>query len=109
MRLRAVLLCILLAGLGAWGLRAQKPFQRYDTIEGHAEIDLPPDWNKPSEWTRARLMYHNYRGGCDRFSREGSWTIDYPKSDQHLLQGIRRLTRIDTRSVEQSVALDDSD
>jgi hypothetical protein len=113
MRLRASLVLGLLAGAGAWCLlRAQKPFQRYDTIEGHAEIDLPADWNKPTEWTRARLMYHSYRNNpCDgyRGSRDGSWTIDYPKSDQHLLQGIRRLTRIDTRSVEQSVALDDSD
>jgi hypothetical protein len=109
MRLRGVALLALLVGLGTWGvLHAQKPFQRYDTIEGHAEIDLPPDWNKPTEWTRARLMYQDVQGGCDR-RRNGSWTIDYPKSDQHLLQGIRRLTRIDTRSVEQSVELDNSD
>ncbi len=37
------------------------------------------------------------------------WTIDYPRSDRHLLQGIRRLTRIDTRSVEQVVDLDGDD
>ena len=37
------------------------------------------------------------------------WTIDYPRSDRHLLQGIRRLTRIDTRSVEQVVDLDGED
>ncbi len=37
------------------------------------------------------------------------WTVDYPRSDRHLLQGIRRLTRIDTRSVEQIVDLDGED
>jgi hypothetical protein len=35
--------------------------------------------------------------------------MDYPRSDRHLLAGVRRLTRIDTRSVEQVVALDGSD
>ena len=35
--------------------------------------------------------------------------MDYPRSDRHLLQGVRRLTRIDARSVEQVVELDGSD
>src|SRR5579875_3347737 len=39
----------------------------------------------------------------------GQWTMDYPRSDRHLLQGVRRLTRIDTRSVEQVVSLDGTD
>ena len=39
----------------------------------------------------------------------GYWTMDYPRSDRHLLQGVRRLTRIDTRSVEQVVDLDGTD
>src|ERR1700727_1983231 len=39
----------------------------------------------------------------------GYWTMDYPRSDRHLLAGIRRLTRIDTRSVEQVVTLDGTD
>jgi hypothetical protein len=36
----------------------------------------------------------------------GYWTMDYPRSDRHLMAGIRRLTRIETRSVEQVVSLD---
>jgi hypothetical protein len=32
--------------------------------------------------------------------------MDYPRSDRHLLQGVRRLTRIDSRSTEQVVELD---
>jgi hypothetical protein len=35
--------------------------------------------------------------------------MDYPRSDRHLLAGVRRLTRIDTRSVEQVVDLDGTD
>lgn len=40
------------------------------------------------------------------YGREIYWTMDYPRSDRHLLEGVRRLTRIDTRSVEQVVELD---
>jgi len=38
-----------------------------------------------------------------------SWTIEYPRSDRHLLAGIRRLTRVHTRSVEQVVELDNTE
>ena len=38
-----------------------------------------------------------------------NWTIDYPVSDRHLSAEIRRLTRIDARSVEQPIELDDDD
>src|SRR3984957_14750233 len=33
----------------------------------------------------------------------------YPRSDRHLLAGVRRLTRIDARSVEQVTSLDGTD
>jgi Domain of unknown function (DUF4159) len=39
----------------------------------------------------------------------GQWTMDYPRSDRHLLEGVRRLTRIDAHSVEQVVDLDGTD
>jgi hypothetical protein len=39
----------------------------------------------------------------------GYWTMDYPRSDRHLLTGVRRLTRIDARSVEQVVDLEGGD
>jgi hypothetical protein len=35
----------------------------------------------------------------------GGWTVDYPKADRQFVQGVRRLTRIDVRSVEQIVDL----
>jgi hypothetical protein len=108
MRLRS-LVWLFLGVIAGWGvLQAQKPFKFYQGVE-YENFVLPEDWQKPAEWTRARLIYpsffsvHGIRDGYHR------WTIDYPRSDRHLLQGIRRLTRIDTRSVEQSVDLDDDD
>jgi hypothetical protein len=36
------------------------------------------------------------------------WAIDYPGGDRDLIEGVRRLTRSDVRSVEQPVELDGS-
>ena len=98
------------AGLATWGiLRAQRPFQEFPTQEGHAEYSLPPDYTDKTEWTRARLRYNSLmapHGYPDGFRR---WTVDYPRSDRLLLKGIRRLTRINARSVEQVVDLDGTD
>ncbi len=97
------------AVLGAIGaLWAQRPFQEYQAQEYRlGEIPIPPDWADKHEWTRARLRYPSVYAG--RRYLDLNWTIDYPRSDRHLLQGIRRLTRIDTRSVEQVVDLDGTD
>src|SRR5579871_4566108 len=105
MRFRSALLWAA-AGLGLWvGLYAQAPFRQYNAAE-YEDFPLPPDWNTKTEWTRARLKYPSVYA---RFGGEDlNWTIDYPRSDRHLLQGIRRLTRIDARSVEQVVDLDGS-
>ena len=96
-------------------LRAQKPFKEYPAIE-YENFPLPKDWNQPAEWVRARLRYPDIYGYpfrplqlADGRSFPGYWTMDYPRSDRHLLQGVRRLTRIDTRSVEQVVSLDGTD
>ena len=97
----------ILAVLGAWSvLRAQRPFKEYPGRE-YRDFPVPPDWNRPSEWTRARLRVPGIYGGFR--GRDSNWTTDYPRSDRHLLQGIRRLSRIDTRSVEQVVDLDGTD
>ncbi len=102
--------------LGVYGvLRAQKPFQEWPAIE-YEDFALPADYMNKTEWTRARLRYPDTYGYPDRMPRyrtgrlfPGRWTQDYPRSDRHLLAGVRRLTRIDTRSVEQVVDLDGSD
>ena len=106
MRYRSALLLVV-AALGVFGaLRAQRPFQQYQATE-YGNFPLPPDWDKKTEWTRARLRFPSVYG--QRFGFDFNWTIDYPRSDRHLLAGVRRLTRIDTRSVEQVVDLDGTD
>ncbi len=93
-------------------LLAQRPFREYPGIE-YENFEKPPDWNQKTEWTRARLRYPDIYGYPfrqlimnDGQEFPGYWTMDYPRSDRHLLQGVRRLTRIETRSVEQVVSLD---
>jgi hypothetical protein len=108
MRFRSVVMLVV-AALGLWGvLRAQKPFRQYQAAE-YEDFPLPPDWDKKTEWTRARLKYPSVYARYYPRGGDLNWTIDYPRSDRHLLQGVRRLTRIDTRSVEQIVELDGSD
>ena len=46
-------------------------------------------------------------GRADWTQGESNWTTDYPRSDRHLTQILRRLTRLNARSVEQPVNLDD--
>jgi hypothetical protein len=105
MRPRAALLSVL-ALLLAWGaLLAQKPFREYP---GEDRVPLPPDWNVPHEWVSARLMWRSASTG--RLATGfGGWGTDYPGGDRNLIEGVRRLTRIDVRSVEQPVQLDGSD
>jgi hypothetical protein len=108
MRLRSFLLLVLCAITG-WGvLRAQRPFKDYPGVE-YENFPLPPDWQQSTEWTRARLRYPSFLAPHGVPDGNRRWTVDYPRSDRHLLQGIRRLTRIDTRSVEQIVDLDGED
>ncbi len=114
MRLRTAL-AVGILGLAAWSvLRAQKPFKEYPAIE-YDNFPLPDDYQDKHEWTRARLRYTDLYGYPDHCCRlygpnfPGYWTMDFPRSDRHLLAGVRRLTRIDTKSVEQVVTLDGSD
>ena len=94
---------------------AQKPFRQWPAIE-YENFPLPPDYQKPAEWTRARLRYPDIYGypyppliTNDGSPFPGYWTMDYPRSDRHLLEGVRRLTRIDSRSVEQVVSFGEDD
>ena len=101
MRLRAVLAVGFL--LCCWGvLRAQKAFREYPALE-YVDFPLPPDYQAPHDWTFGRLMYP------DPYGPNLYWSMDYPRSDRHVIAGIRRLTRIDARSVEQVVEPDGSD
>ena len=93
------------------------PFREYGGVEyGIGEIPLPADARVNSEWTFARLMFpggenDGYRGRFDGDWREGYtlWTQDFPRADRHFALAVRRLTRINSRSVEQCVNLDAGD
>jgi hypothetical protein len=103
-----------LFGLAAWSmLWAQKPFKEWPAIE-YENFAIPPDGATPHEWVRARLRYPDIVGypnnlSARNFDFAGYWTMDYPRSDRHLLEGVRRLTRIDARSLEQVTELDHTD
>jgi hypothetical protein len=100
-------------------LRAQMPWRVYISMEGYDDIPVPPDYADKTEWVFARLMYppnpyaqFGPRGGFrGRDWREGgtSWTQDYPRADRHFAMALRRLTRVNVRSVEQPVNPDDGD
>ena len=109
-------LCLLALTLGAF----QMPFRQYASLEPYDDIALPPDWQEKGEWVFARLMYPQHPEA--RFARRGrdggvpewrqggtSWSQDYPRADRHFAQALRRLTRLDSRSVEQPVNLEDGD
>jgi len=101
----------LLTAVYAW----QKPFREYPGVE-YEKYPIPPDYREPGEWVFARLMYPPVgpRNGGFQFMgtwKEGAsnWTMDYPRSDRHLSQAVRRLTRVQARSVEEPIDLDDRD
>ena len=100
-------------------LHAQKPFREYPAIE-YSDFPLPADYKEPAEFVFARLMYppaptarfdrSRRRGGVSTwYEGMSSWTQDYPRADRHFLEAIRRLTRLNARSVEQAINLDDDD
>ncbi len=93
---KTVLLAVfLVAGL----LQAQRGFRRSD--EG--ETPIPPDANEKTEYYFARLKYPQFSGGYGRRWGGGSWATDYPDADRHFLQGVRRLSRLHSRSMEQII------
>lgn len=90
------------------------PFKEYAGVEYRlGSIPMPPDWREPTEWTFARLMYppgwNNGYAGRDLDWHDGVslWTQDFPRADRHFAEAVRRLTRVQVRSVEQPVNLDD--
>jgi hypothetical protein len=111
---------LLVRGLSAF----QRPFRMFPG-SAYEECGLPADWSEKTEWVFARLMYppsaFGRRGGRGGFRGGGfgrfgdwtmgrsSWTTDYPCSDRHFTQAMRRLTRVHTRSAEQPVNVDEGD
>ncbi len=98
----------------------QKEWRVYQSMERYDDVPMPPDWqNRDAEWVFGRLMYPQHpRARFGRYYGWGnfnwlqggtSWTQDYPRADRHFAMALRRLSRIQVRSVEQPVNLDDGD
>ncbi len=107
---------LFLGGLSAFQ-NFQKPWREYPGTE-YNDFPVPSDYREKTEWVFARLMYPNASYGFRGYGRRGgwdwreggtSWTVDYPRSDRHFSEALRRLTRIHARSVEQPINLDDQD
>jgi Domain of unknown function (DUF4159) len=109
---------LIFAGMVISVVCAQLAFRQYPSVEYGEEVPVPSDWRNPGEWAFARLMFPP--GPLDGYSQTGRftgpwqeglslWTQDYPRADRALANAVRRLTRVDARSVEQSVSLDDGD
>jgi hypothetical protein len=103
-----------LAQQSAW--MEPREFRQYPSLEWHADVELPPDYQVPGEFVIGRLMYPPYESGPYARFRGGDWTrggtswaVDYPRGDRAFAQLLRRITRVNTRSVEQPVNLDDGD
>lgn len=103
MRFRVVavlVLVLMMAGL----LSAQRRGRNRSRVPQQEYIPLPPDAGDVTEFAFARLAYPSY--GRFGFGRGGgSWSTDYPKADRQFLQGVRRLTRINNKSIETVVDL----
>ena len=90
-----------------------RPFRTYPPMEGSDSVaPLPPDYENKAELILGRLMYPSggfgRRGGGWAYGG-GNWTVDYPRGDRTFAVALRRLTRVDVRSVEQPVNPDDDD
>jgi len=94
----------------------QKEFREYPGTE-YTDFALPKDAHVPAEFVFGRLMYpeggnsgFGFRRGRSDWRNGGTnWTNDYPRSDRHLLIAVNRLSRINARSVEQPINLEDGD
>ena len=106
------MLAALFAGITAPAF--QRPFREYVPMEGRdSAAALPADYTNQAELVLGRLMYPSGggvgRGGGNWLNGGTNWTVDYPRGDRTFALAIRRLTRIDVRSVEQPVNPDDAD
>jgi len=90
----------------------------YQRVNSQYEYEMqnpamdPPDAGEKTEYAFARLRYRSFgRGGFGgrRGGRGNSWATDSNKAERQFVQGVRRLTRIHTRSVEQIIDVDSTD
>lgn len=97
---------LMLAGISAaLAVYAAQTGNRWAQYEPEMQdpVDDPPDAAENAEFTFGRLRYRSPR---DNWSPYARWGIDCNKSDRQFLVGLRRLTRVQTRSIEQIIDID---
>jgi hypothetical protein len=111
-----ILILVLLFAFAVWAVTRGEEVGSgaYPYEIEHPETGLPPDAHEKAEFTFARLRYPSFgsggRGRRGRFSSGYySWGIDSPKSERQFIIGLRRLTRVNARSVEHVVNLEGND
>jgi hypothetical protein len=100
-RLSGIVAVLLLAGGAAWAYQNRRSSYMYER-EMQNPADDPADAEEPGEWAFARLRYRSARGGW----RRSSWGTDSNKAERVFTQGVRRLTRVHARSVEEIIDVD---
>ena len=102
--LAGVLVAATFAG-ALYGFASTRRAAKYERELQHPSPADPDDAWLDAEFAFTRLRYRSNR------DRRGymSWGIDSNTAERHFMEGIRRLTRIDARSVEQIVDIDDDE
>src|SRR3954453_15975172 len=107
MTVRGILLAPALAltvwgGLYGYQRMGQRRSQEYQREMQSPASEDPPDAWIEGEFAFARLRYRGYGRGY----RRSSWGTDSNTAERHFMQGLRRLTRVDARSVEEIIDVD---
>src|SRR5437764_1295951 len=94
--------------LYGWQRNGQRRSEIYEPEMQSPSAEDPPDAWVEGEYAFARLRYRQYGGGGfgGRYRRRSSWGTDSNTAERHFMQGVRRLTRIDARSVEEIIDAD---
>jgi Domain of unknown function (DUF4159) len=96
---------LLLIGAGTGLLAMQRGGQDYDPYSAREAFGTSQDLGSGKyEYSWSRLRYST--AGAYGYGRGGSWHQDYPKADRQFLIAMKRLTRVNSRPVEQVVDLD---
>ncbi|MBL8237093.1 MAG: DUF4159 domain-containing protein [Bryobacterales bacterium] len=99
-RIAAALAALLIVGGAAWAFQSRRSSYMYEREMQNPAAD-PDDADVPGEWAFARLRYRSAGGW-----RRGSWGTDSNKAERVFTQGVRRLTRVNARSVEEIIDVD---
>jgi hypothetical protein len=99
----AIAALLLVVGLAAAQSGSGRRWAQYEREMQNPAADPPGAWDK-TEFAWGRLRYRSNRRSY--YGYGSRWGVDANKSDRQFLEGLRRLTRIDARSVEQIVDVD---